>query len=262
TKAASAADIVADRAAIDVAQAKLDLAKSKRALVHLTSPIDGTVAAVSIAKGDTVSASSTTAVVTVVGHSGYTVTTTVPLGSIDVVKVDQPADVTVRSTDKALTAKVSSIGVVNVSTTSSTPSYTVELAIDTPDVQLYDGSSAQVRIEVAGGSKVLTVPTSAVHMDGSTATVQKLDDGKVSTVTVVRGAVGSELTEITSGLEAGDDVVLADLSQSISSGSGSSSSGLSGLGGSSSDQNRRSFQRFQGGGFQGGFSGGGTGARG
>jgi len=249
-KVASAADIVADRAAIDVAEQDVDIAKSQLALVTLTSPISGTVAAVDLAKGDSVQAGSTTAVITVVGGTGYTVSTTVPLGSIDVVKVGQSAAVTVRSTDEALTGTVSSIGVTNVSTSSSTPSYAVDLEVDS-DTQLYDGSSAQVRIEVAGGAKVLTVPTSAVHMDGSQASVQVLSGDTVKSVDVTRGAVGSELTEITKGLTAGQKVVLADLNEPMESGDDSSSSGLSGLGGSSDQQGGA-------GSFQGGPPGGGN----
>ncbi|MBD8057499.1 HlyD family efflux transporter periplasmic adaptor subunit [Cellulomonas sp. JH27-2] len=254
-KVASAADIVADRAAIDVAEQDVDIAKSQLALVTLTSPISGTVAAVDLAKGDSVQAGSTTAVITVVGGTGYTVSTTVPLGSIDVVKVGQSAAVTVRSTDEALTGTVSSMGVTNVSTSSSTPSYAVDLEVDT-DTQLYDGSSAQVRIEVAGGAKVLTVPTSAVHMDGSQASVQVLSGDSVKSVDVTRGAVGSELTEITKGLTQGQKVVLADLKEPMESGDDSSSGGLSGLGGSSDQQ--RGAGSFQGGPPGGGNFGGGN----
>jgi hypothetical protein len=77
---------------------------------------------------------------------------------------------------------------------------------------------------------VLTVPTSAVHVDGTDATVQVLKDGTPTSVTVERGAVGAERTEIVSGVALGDEVVLADTAQPIDSGSSSSSRGLSGLG--------------------------------
>ena len=128
-------------------------------------------------------ASSTTAVVTVLGPDGYTVTTSVPLTKIDIVKVGQTAQVTTPSTDATLTGTVSSIGVLDTSTTAD-PAYTVELALDPTDAQLYDGASAQVHLSVAGADQVLTVPTSAVHVDGATATVQVLKDGTPTDVTV------------------------------------------------------------------------------
>ena len=56
-----------------------------------------------------------------------------------------------------------------------------------------------------------------------------LQGGAVSDVTVQRGAVGAELTEITSGLSEGQTVVLADRTQPLETGSTSSTTGLSGL---------------------------------
>ncbi|KQR17087.1 efflux RND transporter periplasmic adaptor subunit [Cellulomonas sp. Leaf334] len=229
TTTVTAATIVADQAAIDLAAANVTLAQSRLPFATLTSPIAGRVAGVSLAPGDAVTASSTTAVVTVLGPDGYTVTTSVPLTAIDIVSVGQPAQVTTPSTDTSLTATVAGIGILDTSTTAD-PAYTVELAVDPTDEQLYDGASAQVRITVAGADEVLTVPTSAVHVDGTTATVEVLEDGTPTEVAVTRGAVGTERTEITDGLTVGDEVVLADLDEPIES-STSTTTGLSGLGG-------------------------------
>jgi hypothetical protein len=59
-----------------------------------------------------------------------------------------------------------------------------------------------------------------------------LDGDGVRTVTVTTGAVGPEVTEVTEGLAAGDEVVLADLTQQLVSDDEDESSGLAGLGGS------------------------------
>jgi multidrug efflux pump subunit AcrA (membrane-fusion protein) len=260
TTVASAATILADQAAIDLEEANVALAQSRLPFASLTSPIAGTVAAVSLAVGDSVSASSTTAVITVLGPDGYTVTTSVPLTKIDIVTVGQTAQITTPSTDAKLTGTVSSIGVLDTSTTAD-PAYTVELALDATDAKLYDGASAQVHLSVAGADQVLTVPTSAVHVDGATATVQVLKDGTPTDVTVTRGAVGAERTEITDGLSAGDEVVLADLDQAIESSTSSTSTGLSGLGGDANQGGPPDGFVFDGGGQGGppaGFTGGGT----
>jgi len=182
---------------------------------------------VALAVGDAVQASSTTSVITVIGTNGYVVDLTVPLASVDVVKVGQTAAVTVPSSGQTLTGTVSSIGVLDVSST-ATPEYDVVVALDPSSEPLFDGSSAQVVVTVAGTGDVLTVPTSAVHVDGSKVTVQVLADGAVTDVAVERGAVGTELTEITSGLTAGQVVVLADRNQVMKSSSSTSksSSGL------------------------------------
>ncbi|MCL2091233.1 MAG: HlyD family efflux transporter periplasmic adaptor subunit [Micrococcales bacterium] len=210
----TAADLVADQAAIDAAAAQLAVVTADLRFATLTAPLSGTVAAVDLAVGDQVAAGSTTATITVLGTAGYQVSLPVGLGSVDVVQVGQSASVTVPSTDQTLDGTVTSIGVLNVST-DATPQYTVTVLLVATAAPLYDGSSAQVTITVAGASDVLTVPTSAVRVDGTTVTVDVLADGKVRTTTVVRGAVGAELTEIRDGLAAGDTVVLADRTQPL-----------------------------------------------
>ncbi|QZN85952.1 biotin/lipoyl-binding protein [Cellulomonas sp. C5510] len=230
---ASAADLLADQARIDEAEAALAVAQSRLALVDLTTPVAGTVAAVSIAAGDTVEAASTSAVVTVLGDDGWTVSTTVPLSQVDLLEVGQSADVSVATSDADLTGTVTAIGVLNASTSTADPSYTVDVALDAQGAALFDGSSAQVSIAVASSAGTLTVPSSAVHLDGTTATVQVLRDGVVADVEVERGAVGDERTEIVDGLSAGDVVVLADLGLAMESGDETSGAGLTGLSGSS-----------------------------
>ena len=227
-KVATAADILSDRAAIDAAQSQVAVATEELTLVTLTSPIAGTIGAVSITVGQQVSASATSAVITVLGTDGYVVDLTVPLTSLEKVKVGQTATALVPTTSTPLTGRVSSIGVRNVSST-STPEYDLVVALDAPTDPLFDGSSAQVAIAVAATGQVITVPTSAVHVSGQSATVQVLAGGQVSEVTVQRGAVGAELTEITSGLTVGQVVVLADRSQQLPSSSTNQSSGLAGL---------------------------------
>ncbi len=234
----TAATILADQAQIALREADVAVAEHELTLVDLTAPVAGTVGAVSLTVDGTVEASSTSAVVTILGGDGHVVTATVPLTSIDVVEVGQSAAVRVATSDADLTGTVSSVGVLDVSET-STPAYTVVVALDASDAAVFDDSSAQVDVAVAAGDEVLTVPTSAVRTTAGETTVQVLgDDGTVGDVTVETGAVGAELTEITSGLEQGDVVVLADLQAALDLGDDDTgtSTGLSGLSSDSSTQ--------------------------
>ena len=216
-----------------LAEADLAIAQDAATRNALTSPIAGPVAAISIAAGDTVAASSTSAVVAVIGDDGFVVTTTVPLSSIETVEVGARAEVTAASTPEVLVGAVSSIGVLNALTSTSDPSYTVIVAVDVTEEPLSDGASAQIVITVADEDDTLTVPSSAVHVDGAATTVQVLSAGAVRDVAVEVGAVGSELTEVVSGLTEGDEVVLADLSEVlVSDDEGSTGSSLSSLTGS------------------------------
>ena len=209
--------LAADQAAIDAATAQVTAAEQNLDQATLTSPIAGTVAAVGMTPGATVGASSSTATITIVGAGAKQITTTVGLSDVDKVKVGDRANVNVDGVSNPLSGKVSSIGVLS-STTGSTTTYPVKILLDPSKAKVYDGSGAAVSIVVSAVQNVLTVPSSAVHHVAGLSTVSVLKKGKVSTVQVTPGAQGTDLTEIKSGLSAGDQVVLADLGARLPSG--------------------------------------------
>jgi RND family efflux transporter MFP subunit len=212
----SAEDLAADQAAIDLAQINVQIAQQNLASATLTSPIAGTVAAVSIVPGTTVSESSTTAVITVLAPGAYRVATTAPLAVIDKVKVGQQATVRVDGVDTPLTGTVATIGLLKASTsTSSTTTYPVMIALDPTDTTLYTGSGATVSVTIGQVDNALTVPSSAIHTEGSRTSVTMVANGVTESVTVTIGAVGTDRTQILSGLSAGDSVVLADLTEPL-----------------------------------------------
>ena len=106
--------------------------------------------------------------------------------------------------------------------------------------------AASVSITVATAKNVLTVPTSAVHAIGTLHTVTVLDSGKASVVQVKVGAADGVRTQITSGLRAGQQVVLADLSEPLPTNDTTNrlGGGLTGVGGTG----RIGLTRFSGGG--------------
>lgn len=227
---ASAEDVLADQAAIELARARVAVAQAELAMATITSPIAGRVGAVGLAAGDGVGAASDSAVITVLGEAGHVVELTVGLSVVDTVETGQAAEVTVASTDEVLAGTVSSVGVLDVSD-GGDPEYTVVVTLDPTDAPLFDGAAAQVTIIVSTGDATLTVPTSAVRTTGGVTTVTVLpDDGEPVDVEVELGAVGAERTEIVSGLSVGDVVVLADLAAPVTpDDDGSTGSGLAGL---------------------------------
>lgn len=235
----TAETILADRADIAAAEASLAVAQRDRTLAALTSPIAGTVVSVGMASGDTVAAGSAEAAIRVQGGDGYIVELSVPLAQIAGVAVGQSATADLAAFGASYDASVSSVGIANVSET-STPSYTVTVALDADvtaedaDTQPHIGATTRVTITLATAKDVLTVPISAISRDGSSASVIVLSDAGIQTVPVELGAVGSERVEITDGLSEGDRVVIADLGQPVGDEGSSSTSGLSGLGGGGS----------------------------
>jgi hypothetical protein len=237
----TAAQIAADTKTVDADQAALAVAQHDVGDATLTTPLAGTVAAVSMAKGDTVSASSSTETVTVVGTGALSVELSIGLSDIDLVKAGQAASVTVDGHSTPLPAKVTYVGVLNsASSTGTSSAYTVTVTLDTVDRALYDGMGADVAIAVGAARNVLTVPLSAVHTFGTRHTVTVDAGGNTTTAPVGIGVVGASVVQVTSGLHAGQRVVLADLGAAVPSststttttrrfgGTGGSFGGLSG----------------------------------
>src|SRR5262249_30808981 len=109
--------------------------------------------------------------------------------------------------------KVVAIGMLpTASGSSGSAAYPVTIGLDAGGGQLFAGSGAAVTIVTGRATDALAVPTSAGHTTRTRQFVSVLRDHTSTTIPVTVGAVGPTLTEITSGMLEGDQVVLADLS--------------------------------------------------
>ncbi|TMK84184.1 MAG: efflux RND transporter periplasmic adaptor subunit [Actinobacteria bacterium] len=214
----TSAELVADQATVDAAQANVTAAQQNLAQGTVVSPIDGTVAAVNMKTGDHVGAASSTENVIVVGPGGYEVTTTVPVTDIGNVKPDQDATVVPDGAGSSIDGKVVSIGVVPTTSGSNTV-YPVVIGLNGSPDGLRNGGDAAVTITLNHTSDVLAVPTSAVRSAGGGAfhIVTVVSGSKTSIAPVQVGAVGADLTEIKSGLQEGQQVMVANLNQPLPS---------------------------------------------
>jgi RND family efflux transporter MFP subunit len=97
------------------------------------------------------------------------------------------------------------------------PEYYVECALRQPDTSLLDGYTGTLSIDVADVTNVLAVPSQAIFTDASgSLQVDVWYQNAAYATTVTTGLVGSTLTQITSGLRAGQQVVLAPAGQPLS----------------------------------------------
>jgi HlyD family secretion protein len=95
--------------------------------------------------------------------------------------------------------------------TSGAVSYLATVAFPQTDSRLKDGQTGRGTVITRQRLNVLSVPNSALHQQGTTSTVVLLAaDASQQTVPVEIGAVGSERTEVLSGLTEGQRVVLPD----------------------------------------------------
>jgi hypothetical protein len=170
------------------------------------------------------------------------------------VKVGQPATVTVNAASgEEFAARVTHIGVLSSSSSggssSSAVSYPVTLTLDQTSKHLKAGMSATADIVTSQVSGI-AVPSQA--LSGSTVTVEA-SNGSRSTRRVQTGVVGDSTTQVVSGLDVGDKVVV----KSASAAAGSASSGANQI--NNALRNRVGGASGLGGG--GGFGGAGGGAR-
>jgi HlyD family secretion protein len=149
---------------------------------------------------------------------------------ISKVKIGQTATVSLDAlTGVQLAAHVSSISTVGT-TSNSVVSYTATLTLDQTDSRVKAGMSASASV-ITGQAQGVTLPNAAVSGSGSISTVNVLRGGSTASRQVVVGLKGDSRTQIISGLNAGDQVVVTSTLPSGSSGAGTSTAGA-GAGGS------------------------------
>jgi HlyD family secretion protein len=232
----TAARLASDQATIDTDLATLRSARADMRQAALTSPINGRVAAVTISRGDAVSGSSsaTSPAVEIVGSRQSQVSISVPATQLRTLRDGMSARITPDGADRSVTGKVSAIGLTSTTdSTTGSSTYPVVVTISRSADRLIAGSDAAVSIVTSTADNVVTVPTSAVHRSGSRSYVELATAAGETRHAVTVGTVGAQLTEIRSGLQAGERVVLADLDAAVPSSSSNTQSqaGSGGFGG-------------------------------
>ncbi|HLI00347.1 MAG TPA: efflux RND transporter periplasmic adaptor subunit, partial [Acidimicrobiales bacterium] len=225
----SAQQLAGDQAQIDAAEAQLVTAKQALADATLTSPLSGTVAAVNLTAGQTVSANATSDAITIVNSSGYEATASLDDTEMAGVKVGEHVDVSVNGRTGTVAGTVSRLDPVQQSDGDYV--YPVVIALSGVKGQIPSGTTADLSIVLHSVSYTLAVPTSAVHTAAAgDSYVEVLRDGKQTEQRVTVGVVGGTYTQIKSGLARGETVVLANLSAPIPTSNSGTVRGLAGRG--------------------------------
>ena len=153
-------------------------------------------------------------------------------------KVGQKAACTIDGlTGDQFTATITSISSQPASSSSTSSSSTAEYTVDLDPAALpslaRSGMTGSLTVVIASRSNVLVVPTSAVSGTSSASFVRVMQNGTPVYRQVTTGLTTSSLTQVTSGLVAGEVVVTGTYSNSASAttNTGSGSGGFGGLGG-------------------------------
>ena len=134
------------------------------------------------------------------------------------ITVGQPATVTFNAlTGVDLQGKVTQVE-INSITVSNVITYNVTVSIVGAPATLKPGMTANVSVTTAEKDNVLELPSSAITATGNTAVVEVLQpNGTTIAKTITIGMRGDTNDEITSGLNAGDRIVVS-LGTRVSSG--------------------------------------------
>lgn len=242
---ADSLDIRAKKIAIQQKQDALSSANETLAQYTIRAPFAGLIAAVDTKKGD--SASSGTALATLITEQSIAEIT---LNEVDVAKVKVGQKVTLTFDaleDLTIAGTVAEVDTLGTSS-QGVVSYTVKISFDTQDERVKPGMSVTANIILAAKTDVLLVPSTAVKTSGNESYVELVaNDGSFDTNTALSSgvilatpparqavAVGSSddtNIEITSGLKAGDLIVIrtvnSNSSKSVTSSSNTTNSGKS-----------------------------------
>ena len=128
--------------------------------------------------------------------------------------VGQSAAVTVDALPGlSLPAKIVSIE-ASATQVGGVPEYYAELNLGASDPRLRNGQTGSVSVTINSASMVLAIPSSALFIGANNhLQVDVWSNGQAYVTTVTTGLVGNNLTQITSGLQAGAQVMLAPTGQ-------------------------------------------------
>ncbi|WP_315785611.1 MULTISPECIES: efflux RND transporter periplasmic adaptor subunit [unclassified Bradyrhizobium] len=218
------------------AEVAIETARVNLGYTRITAPIDGTVLSIATQQGQTVNAVQSAPTIVVLGQV-HTMTVRVEISEADVVRVKpgqniyftilgdpdhryeaklgtiEPAPESIKSDSSfsSTSTTTSSSSSSSSSSTSSAIYYNGVFNVANPDGRLMTYMTAEVHILLGEARNVLTIPASALssaNVDGS-YTIRVLDGaGALDRRTVRIGLNNKIRAEVTSGLRAGERVVI------------------------------------------------------
>ena len=207
---ASATTIQAQQAQVDSLQQQLALRQQAYANLTITAPISGEITAVSVLPGVAVTQGAT--VMTMLDPNSLQAQVAVDELDISKVKVGTAATVAVNALPgKTYTGKVLAIAPTAV-VSQGVSTYQVDISLPNQP-ELLTGMSVQASIQVANVAAATRVPAEAVQSaNGRYFVMVPTATGLEQPKPVQVGVVGDVWTQITSGLQPGETIVVAAVS--------------------------------------------------
>lgn len=169
---------------------------------NVIAPVSGTLVSLSATENGYVSASMPVAVIN--GAEQMKITVSVSEALVPKLAIGDQADVAVSAAGAQFSGTVRS---VEKAANMQTQLYTVTLSVPAEVSGLLSGMFAEVTFHTDSADNVITVPSQAILTSGETRYVFVVEDGAAKYVEVTLGMMGSGVTEVTSGLTAGQQLV-------------------------------------------------------
>lgn len=225
-------------ASIEEAKIALSTAETNLGYTKITAPLDGTIVSVPVKQGQTVNAAmNTPTIVQIADLSQMEILIEISEGDIAYVQPGQKVtystladlnetyETTLRSIDPGLTLLTNG-EYTEVVDDSEAIYYYGRLVVPNPEEKLRIGMTTQNVIYVAGAENVLTVPSIAVKGTSTDPYVEILTAaGTLERRPVVTGVSDGLNVEIKSGVQQGENVVIAQMSSSEASDKATSARG-------------------------------------
>jgi HlyD family secretion protein len=216
------------RALIKQNQANHAFIRARLGSTTLTAPLSGTIVSKNVTVGEIVAGalgggtfSVPTPIAEIADLNNLEVYVDVDEVDISKVHVEQEALITVDAyPDKTFKGVVREIASATVGRRDVGITYRVKVHITTPDKILKLGMTANLDFLLENSGQILTVPKSAVLVQGDEQIVLIIQDQQVFKRTVEIGMEGEEFMEITAGLQPGEQIITAIITDSIEAAGG------------------------------------------
>ncbi|WP_416191049.1 efflux RND transporter periplasmic adaptor subunit [Neisseria sp. CCUG12390] len=224
--AAAKAQVTQLKSSIRQTQISINTAEADLGYTRIVAPMDGTVVAIPVEEGQTVNANQTTPTIIQLANLETMLNKMqIAEGDITKVKPGQPISFTILSeSDTPFTAQLESIdpGLTTMSqgsysnstdTTENAIYYYARALVPNAERKLAIGMTTQNTIEINAVENVLTVPTITIKRDGNGKSFVRVlaADGQAVRKDITTGLKDSMNTEVKSGLNEGDKVIVSEM---------------------------------------------------
>ena len=226
TLASAKATVDEVKSQIQTAQISVNDAKTNLNYTQIISPMDGVIVSVPVSVGQTVNSNQTSpTIVQVADLSKMLIKLEISEGDIAQVQEGQKIRfTTLAEPNRAYQSKIDTVD--PALTTLTDNNYTEESGnteaiyyyanalVDNADNRLRIGMTVQGQVNIAKRENVLVVPTSTLKKKGDKTTIQVLNNNQVEEKEIQTGLSDSQYTEVISGINEGEQIVVTQRADS------------------------------------------------